>query len=94
MLIALTALPGVWFVQAPGIAIGPATAWAGGTPDETLNPPPAPPKKASSIGSRWDFGTPTSDTAIMKRAERTTRISRIDRIKAIWTLLRATTLRM
>ena len=94
MLFALTALPGVWFDQVPGNAIGTATAWAGGTPDETLNPPPTPPKKSSSVGLRWDYGTSTSDTAIIHRADRTTRISRIERIKAIWTLLRATTLRM
>lgn len=94
MLLALTALPGAWFDQAPGNAIGTATAWAGGTPDETLNPPPTPPKKSSSVGARWDRSTSTSDAAITRSAYPTTRISRIDRIKAIWTLLRVTTLRM
>ena len=93
MLIALTALPGVWFIQTPGNVIGPATAWAGGTPDETLNPPPTPPKKSSSADVLWDSGTPISESAITYRAERI-RISRIDRIKAIWKFLRATTLRM
>ena len=94
MLFALTALPGVWFNQAPGNAIGTATAWAGGTPDETLNPPPTPPKKSSSIGMRWDYSTSTPETAITRGADRSTRISRIDRIKAIWMLLRVTTLRL
>jgi hypothetical protein len=30
--------------------MGAATVWAG-SPDETLNPPPTPPKRAGSVGS-------------------------------------------
>ena len=94
MLIVLTALPGVWLSQTPGNAFGPATAWAGGTPDETLSPPPTPPKKASAIGRRLDFGTTTPGRAIGDRIERKTPVSTIDRIRALWTIVRATTLRM
>ena len=94
MLIVLTALPGVWFTQAPGNAFGPATAWAGGTPDETLNPPPMPPKKSSALTMRHGQSIPTPDTAIGGRIERGTTLSTIGRIKVLWTIVRATTLRM
>ena len=94
MLIVLTALPGVWFTQVPGNAFGPATAWAGGTPDETLSPPPMPPKKSGALSMRRDNSIPTPGTAIGDRIERRTTISTIERIKAIWTIVRATTLRM
>jgi len=30
-------------------AIGPGVAWAAGSPDETLNPPPTPPKHAARL---------------------------------------------
>ncbi|HEU4725507.1 MAG TPA: hypothetical protein VFU59_09460 [Candidatus Eisenbacteria bacterium] len=94
MLIALTALPGVWNFQAPGNAFGPATAWAGGTPDETLNPPATPPKKSSSVGFRGDFSTSTPRSAITDRSSGFARLSTIERIKLIWTIVRASTLRM
>lgn len=94
MLIVLTALPGVWFTQVPGNAFGPATAWAGGTPDETLNPPPTPPKKTSAFNMRRGSSITTPGTAVGDRNERRTTLSTIGRIKVLWTIVRAATLRM
>ncbi|MEK7348772.1 MAG: hypothetical protein AABZ94_07850 [Candidatus Eisenbacteria bacterium] len=93
-LVALTVLPGTWLPQVPGNAFGPATAWAGGTPDETLNPPPAPPKKSGSSSLRCDPSISTSEAAVVGRASRRTMITKFDRLMAVWTIVRATTLRM
>lgn len=92
--IALTALPGAWLAQESGNAFGPATAWAGGTPDETLNPPPTPPKKLGSSSQRYDPSISTSEAAVVGRASRRTMITKFDRLMAVWTFVRATTLRM
>ncbi len=93
-LIVLTALPGTWLPQVPGNAFGPATAWAGGTPDETLNPPPTPPKKSSASSLRWDRSTPMPGEAGVDRVARRTPITTFHRLMAVWTFVRATTLRM
>jgi len=45
----ILALPVTWPNQVPKSAIGPIPAWAAGSPDETLNPPPTPPKKSASL---------------------------------------------
>lgn len=94
LLIALTALPGTWLPQVPGNAFGPATAWAGGTPDETLNPPPTPPKKSGALSQRWDRSTSVSGTSVVDRPARRALITKSDRLIAVWTFVRATTLRM
>ena len=44
-IITLLAIPVTWNARAPWTAIGPSLAWAG-SPDETLSPPPVPPKPA------------------------------------------------
>jgi hypothetical protein len=51
LLLALTSLPALRTNRILGSALTPVLAWAGGSPDETLAPEPAPPppKKASSI---------------------------------------------
>ena len=46
--IALLAIPATWNTRAPWIAIGPSLACAG-SPDETLNPPPVPPRPAKKV---------------------------------------------
>jgi hypothetical protein len=48
--ITLLAIPVTWAVRAPWTAIGPSVVWAG-SPDETLSPPPAPPKPAKKANS-------------------------------------------
>ncbi|HEY6571977.1 MAG TPA: hypothetical protein VI198_01560 [Candidatus Eisenbacteria bacterium] len=93
-LIALTALPGAWLPQVPGNAFGPATAWAGGTPDETLNPPPTPPKKSTASSLRWDHSTSTPEAAVVDRAARRTFFTKFERLMAVWNIVRATTLRL
>lgn len=93
-LIVLTALPGTWLPQVPGNAFGPATVWAGGTPDETLNPPPAPPKKSSAPSQRWDHSTPMPAERGVDRVDRRAPITTFDQLMAVWTFVRATTLRM
>ena len=50
-LLALLSLPSLRGDRTPGRALAPSVAWAGGSPDETLNPPPIPPKKSSRIGA-------------------------------------------
>ena len=47
-IITLLAIPVTWTVRAPWTAIGPSLAWAG-SPDETLNPPPVPPKSGKRV---------------------------------------------
>jgi len=94
MLIVLTALPGAWLPQVPGNAFGPATAWAGGTPDETLAPPPPPPTKSSASSLRRDTSTSMSGAAVVDCASPRTMITKFDRLMAVWTIVRATTLRM
>ena len=89
-LFVLTALPGAWLPQVPGNAFGPATVWAGGTPDETLAPPPQPSKK-SAAGMRRDPGTLRPD---FERAGRRTFVTKFDRMMAVWTFVRETTLRI
>jgi len=93
---AIAVLPGNWTSQLPGSPFGPATAWAGGTPDETLNPPPIPPQAGShaktptrpvyQVGSRGssDRFDPTS----MASAKRGMTWS------MIWRVVRATALRI
>lgn len=49
-LLALLSLPSLRSDRTLGSALAPSVAWAGGSPDETLNPPPVPPKSASRIG--------------------------------------------
>ena len=92
-LVALTALPSSWDLQGPGNAFGPATVWAGGTPDETLNPPPTPPKKSGAF-YRCDRSSTTPATPVVDRASRRSNITMIDRLKAVWSIVRATTLRL
>jgi hypothetical protein len=48
----LLALPVAWTDQAPWHGIAPSLSHAGGSPDETLNPPPTPPR-ARGYSARW-----------------------------------------
>ena len=48
LLIALTSLPTLRMNRTTGSALAPATAWAGGSPDETLKPPSQPPSQRAS----------------------------------------------
>lgn len=67
-LLALTSLPVHPDFRGPGSALTPHTAWAGGSPDETLKPPVTPPpeqNKAASVqplasGSWLDANRQTS----------------------------------
>jgi hypothetical protein len=47
-IIVFLAAPAPSFVHARVSAIGPTIAWAG-SPDETLNPPPTPPKRSARL---------------------------------------------
>lgn len=50
VVLTLISLPTLRTYRIPGSALSPTLAFAsGGSPDETLNPPPAPPKKASAM---------------------------------------------
>jgi hypothetical protein len=93
-LVALTALPSTWLFQAPGNAFGPATVWAGGTPDETLNPPPTPPGRKSASFHRRDTSITMPEATVVDRASRRTESTMFHRLRAAWAIVRATTLRM
>jgi hypothetical protein len=91
---AIAALPGSWNHQTPGSSHGPAVAWAGGTPDETLNPPPTPPsgagKKSSSnyaIGNGPTTVEPATDS-VRSAADRGFRWD------LAWLIIRTTVLRI
>ncbi len=94
--IAIAVLPGNWSPQIPGSPFGPATAWAGGTPDETLNPPPSPPQGASHAKS------PHRDTYAVGSGESSDRLDQASVTSAkdgmrwyvIWRVVRATVLRI
>ncbi len=49
VLFTLLALPVVWTQQAPWHGIAPALSHAGGSPDETLKPPPTPTGKVAAF---------------------------------------------
>ena len=87
LLLAMTAIPSAWETQAPGTAFGPAKSWAGGTPDESLNPQPQPSKRSAQI--RINRGTGATTEARTTGAQLSTR----DRLIALWTFVRAMSLR-
>lgn len=62
-LVTLIALPVVWTQQAPWHGIAPALSHAGGSPDETLKPPPPPTGSYSgkcAVAPRRDVGSNAS----------------------------------
>lgn len=92
MLVAMTAIPSTWNLQAPGTALGPTPSWAGGTPDESLHPQPTPttPKRTISAPSLGHAGsTIVTDRSTTTGAQGTLR----DRLIAVWTFVRAMSLR-
>ena len=94
LLVAMTAIPGAWHFQAPGTALGPAISWAGGTPDETLHPQPTPTTKRAASAVPGGACDTTKPGAIMSaRSESGPGATLRDRLIALWTFVRATTLR-
>jgi hypothetical protein len=95
VMFAIAALPGLWSNQTPGSTFGPAIAWAGGTPDETLNPPPTPPTngggKKTSDGYGYAVGTTdvATDAAEVQGAT-----DRPSRWSLFWLVIRSTVLRI
>ena len=57
-----TMLPSSWSSSGSYVCPGATSAWAG-SPDETLNPPPEPPKKGASFGS---YATSTTTEATIR----------------------------
>ena len=53
-----TMLPVSWSSSGTNVGLGVTSAWAG-SPDETLNPPPEPPKK----GAQFGYGTSVTHEA-------------------------------
>jgi hypothetical protein len=94
---AIAALPGLWSHQNPGSTLGPAIAWAGGTPDETLNPPPTPPQQTSKSGksSTWyGYGSTIESDPTAARLDSAMAKSRTWTWNAFWLIARATLLRI
>ena len=80
-LFALTSLPAILPDRVPGSGIVPTTAWAGGSPDETLKPP-VPPRARSISDVRGNDGATSwkelrSAVARLKAADRWEFIYRI-----------------
>ena len=72
-IITLVAIPVSWTVRAPWTAIGPSLAWAG-SPDETLRPPPTPPR----AGKRTIVASAHSETF---RAPARSALSKMDAMR-------------
>jgi len=93
LLVALAAIPGAWYFQAPGNAFGPSISWAGGTPDETLHPQNPPHAHAYVVAPGG--GTETTPGATLNARSSTGRGATLrDRLIALWSIVRATSLRM
>lgn len=69
-LLALTSLPAILPDRVPGSGIAPATAWAGGSPDETLKPPAPPRARSISDPGRVDLNGVTSWKAVRSAVAR------------------------
>jgi hypothetical protein len=96
LLVAMTAIPGAWFAQAPGTAFGPSLSWAGGTPDETLHPQPTPTtlNHSRSVVRLGDYSAERLQAEPAARTDHGNVAALRDRLFALWTFVRATTLRM
>jgi hypothetical protein len=94
LLVAMTAIPSAWFFQAPGTAFGPVACWAGGTPDETLHPQPTPTgsrlKAVPPRGGDYSARTTLGNDARSGSGES---VNLRDRLIALWTFVRAMSLR-
>jgi hypothetical protein len=62
-----TMLPVSWSDSGTTMPPGATTAWAG-SPDETLNPPPEPPKKGASYGYGSSVTTEATSTTSLEAA--------------------------
>ena len=95
LLVAMTAIPGAWYFQAPGTALGPSISWAGGTPDETLHPQPTPTsgKRLYAMPPRGGYDTKRPEATLVARSHNGTAANLRDRLIALWTFVRATSLR-
>jgi len=85
-------LPVSWSGSGPSYLPGASNAWAG-SPDETLNPPPEPPKKGATLG---DYGTQATTEASGTRLESTdtsTGWSWLERFGFAWRYYLSRTLR-
>jgi hypothetical protein len=82
VVLALTSLPALRFDRIPGCALSPQIAWAGGSPDETLNPKKAPTMQPGFVAPTGSIAVGVSDvqrpgTARIKRWEIYYRVFRI-----------------
>lgn len=79
-LLTLISLPTLRIERIPGNALTPSIAWAGGSPDETLKPPDAPPTttppKSAAI-TRLGYSGTDATTLGTKRS--TTRLTALQR---------------
>ena len=87
LLVAMTAIPGAWYSQAPGTAFGPSISWAGGTPDETLHPQN--PGKRTYTPSRGRYDTTRPGVALNARSDHGATATQRDRLLALLTFIRA-----
>jgi hypothetical protein len=94
LLVAMTAIPGAWYCQAPGTALGPSISWAGGTPDETLHPQPSPTGKRTYLSPQSRGTDNRPGATLCTRSNPGAAATLRDRLIALWTFIRATSLRM
>jgi hypothetical protein len=83
ILVGLTSLPVPPTSRDPGSALAPSIAWAGGSPDETLNPKKGPSSRSlttrTSISKTWNENREMSlqKLSLLERGELLTRIFQI-----------------
>lgn len=85
---------GTWTSHGGGQLLSVSTAWAG-SPDETLNPPPTPPKsKYSGVTVQPYSATVTSTPAHVTRTEAASGLRWTDRLAFVWRFYLASVLRI
>ena len=93
LLFLLASVNGTWSSHGTGRLLSVSPAWAG-SPDETLNPPPTPPKsKYCGISMNAYSSTPSSTTSVT-RTEAASGLRWTDRLAFVWRFYLASVLRI
>ena len=94
LLFLFASVHGTWSSHGAGKLLTVRTAWAG-SPDETLNPPPTPPKsKYSGVSIQPYSSTATSTPTHVIRTEAASGLRWTDRLAFVWRFYLASVLRI
>ena len=83
LLMVATMLPASWSGSGSYFRSGATSAWAG-SPDETLNPPPEPPKKGSTLGDATSVTTEATSVTSLESGRIRTGWSWAERFGFAW----------